>query len=84
MIKAFTHVENGKTMYAVTGIDDNTKALDAVRKHKKAGKIAFMKTHCVRDGYICNNKLYIGEIPQKKKTPCKIVFRNTIDVSKYE
>lgn len=84
MIKTFTHVENGKTMYAVTGVTDNDVALDMVRKHKKAKKDSFMKTHCIKDGYIYNGKLYIGEIPQKKKTACKIVFRNTIDVSKYE
>lgn len=84
MIKTFTHVENGKIMYAVTGTNNNDTALDMVRKYRKANKTTFLKTHCVRDGYICNNKLYLGEIPQKKKTACKIVFKNTLDVSKYE
>ena len=83
MIKTFTHVKNGKTMYAVTNEQDNATALELVRKFKKKGK-NFTSEHNVCDGTIYNNKLYVGTIDRKKITPCKIVYRNTIDISQYE
>ena len=83
MIKTFTHVKNGKTMYAVTGETDNAMALEAVRKFRKRGK-SFTTDHKVCDGTIYKNKLYVGDIDRSSKTPCKIVYRNTIDISEFE
>lgn len=83
MIKTFRHVKSGKTMYAVTGEKDNAKALESVRKFKKKGD-NFNKEHNICDGTIYNNKLYVGTVNRKKITPCKIVYRKTIDISDFE
>lgn len=84
MVKIFSHVDNGNTMYAVTGNVSNDEALTEVCRYRKNAKSDFMKSYEVKDGYICNKKLYIGEIPQKNKTACKIVYKKTLDVSRYE
>ena len=84
MIKTFTHVKCGKTMYAVTGETDNAKAFDSVRLFKKANKKTFAAEYNICDGTIYNGKLYVGSIDRKKTTPCKIVYRKTIDISEFE
>ena len=83
MIQTFTHVKNGKTMYAVTNENSDANALDTVRRYQKKGT-SFMSEHNVCDGTIYNKKLYVGSINRKKTTPCKIVYRKTIDISEFE
>lgn len=82
MVKTFAHVKTGKTMYAVTGEKNNAAALEVIRKLQKKGK-DFSKNYNVCDGTIYNDKLYVGSINRKKITPCKIVYKNTIDISEF-
>ena len=82
MVKIFAHVKNGKTMYAVTNEKDNAKAIETVRKLQKKGA-SFTSEHTACDGTIYNNKLYVGTINRKKITPCKIVYRNNMDLSDF-
>ena len=82
-ITVFCHVDNGKTMYAVTGETDDTAAMKDVCRLKKKNMTNFMSDHVVCDGMIYKNKLYIGSIDRKGAKPCKIVYRNNIDISKY-
>ena len=70
--------------FDAVGNVSNDEALTEVCRYRKNAKSDFMKSYEVKDGYICNKKLYIGEIPQKNKTACKIVYKKTLDVSRYE
>ena len=82
-ITAFNHVDNGKIMYAVSGETDDITAIQNVCRLQKKNMSNFMASHTVCDGMIYKNKLYIGTINRKSATPCKIVYRKNIDVSKY-
>ena len=82
-ITAYNHVDSGKIMYAVTGETDNTAAMKSVCRLQKKNMTNFMKDHVVCDGMVYKNKLYIGSIDRKAAKPCKIVYKNNIDISKY-
>jgi len=82
-ITAYNHVDNGRTMYAVTGETDDTAAMKGVCRLQKKNMTNFMKDYVVCDGMVYKNKLYIGTIDRKGAKSCKIVYKNNIDISKY-
>lgn len=75
-IEKFNLIDNGKVVYAVSGVSDNKTAMDAVRKYKKENSDNFYKTHSSIIGSIYKDKLYVGDISYTKKKPCIIVARN--------
>ena len=86
-IKKFTHVENGKTIYAVIGEPDKDNAMIEVCRYKKDSKDEFMRTHKIYTGLIKNKKLYVINIDVSKNyddlTPCYIIARDSIDLDSY-
>ena len=87
-IKKFTHVDNGKTIYAVIGEPDRYNALIEVCRYKKDSKEEFLKSHNIYTGLIHNKKLYIINIDVNDVfgvgyTPCYIIARDTIDLDSY-
>ena len=44
-IEKFNLIDSGKVVYAVSGVDDNKAAMDAVRKYKKENSANFYKAH---------------------------------------
>lgn len=87
-IEKFSHVENGKTIYAVIGESDKAKAMEEVCRYKKINKTEFFKTHLLYTGIIKNKKLYVINIDvtdtfDKGLIPCYIIARDTIDLDKY-
>lgn len=86
-IEKFTHVDNGKTIYAVIGEPDAETAMIEVCRYKKDSKDEFMKTHKIYTGLIKNKKLYVINIDVSKDydkmTPCYIVARDSIDLDSY-
>ena len=80
MVTTYTHLKNGKTVYAVTGETDNNKALDAVAIFRKTSKTTTRNTYKVCDGCLCGNKMYVGDIDRKNKKPCKIVYRKNMEL----
>ena len=65
-IKKFTHVDNGKTIYAVIGEPDKHNAMIEVCRYKKDSKDEFMRTHKIYTGLIKNKKLYVINIDVSK------------------
>lgn len=86
-IEKFTHVDNGKTIYAVIGEPDKHNAMIEVCRYKKDSKDEFMRTHKIYTGLIKNKKLYVINIDVSKNydnlTPCYIVARDSIDLDSY-
>lgn len=86
-IEKFTHIENGKTIYAVIGEPDKNNAMLEVCRYKKDSKDEFMKTHKIYTGLIKNKKLYVINIDVSKDydnlTSCYIIARDTIDLDSY-
>lgn len=87
-IEKFSHVDNGKIVYAVIGESNPNLAMEEVCKYKKANKSIFYSEHIIYTGLIKNNKLYRIEINiddkfDKNLTPCYIIARDTIDIDKY-
>ena len=82
-IEKFRSVDENKTVYAVTGANNYSEALNYVCQYKKANKADFFMTHDVCLGTMYNDDLYVGDFDSKHKTNCIIVFRNTIDMKKY-
>ena len=65
-IEKFTHVDNGKTIYAVIGEPDAETAMIEVCRYKKDSKDEFMRTHKIYTGLIKNKKLYISDMLSPK------------------
>jgi hypothetical protein len=86
-IEKFTHVDNGKTIYAVIGEPNETEAKLAVCRYKKDSRDDFMNTHKVYTGLIKNKKLYVINIDVTKDydnlIPCYIIARDSIDLDSY-
>ena len=86
-IKKFTHIDNGKIIYAVTEEPDVETALLEVCRYKKESKDEFMKTHKVYTGLIKGKKLYVINIDVTKDydnlIPCYIIARDSIDLDSY-
>ena len=87
-IEKFTHVDNGKTIYAVIGERDRYNALIAGCRYKKDSKDEFLKSHNIYTGLIHNKKLYIINIDVEDVfgvgyTPCYVVARDSIDLDSY-
>ena len=87
-IEKFSHVDNGKVVYAVIGIDNPEVAMEEVYKYKKANRKDFYSSHFIYTGLIKGNKLYrinikIDDVFDKGLTPCYIIARDTIDIDKY-
>ena len=86
-IEKFTHVDNGKTIYAVIGEPDTETAMIEVCRYKKDSKDEFMRTHKIYTGLIKNKKLYVINIDVSKDyddlTPCYIIARDSIDLDSY-
>ena len=86
-IEKFTHVDNGKTIYAVIGEPDAETAMIEVCRYKKDSKDEFMRTHKIYTGLIKNKKLYVINIDVSKDyddlTPCYIIARDSIDIDSY-
>lgn len=86
-IEKFTHIDNGKTIYAVIGESDGEKAMIEVCRYKKDSKEEFMKTHKIYTGLIKNKKLYVINIDVSKDyddlIPCYIIARDSIDLDSY-
>ena len=57
-IEKFTHVDNGKTIYAVIDEPNKNDAMLAVCRYKKDAKETFMSTHHIYTGLIKGKKLY--------------------------
>ena len=87
-IEKFSHVDNGKVVYAVIDETNPNIAMEEVCKYKKANKSNFYSEHIIYTGLIKNKKLYRIEINvndkfDKNLTPCYIIARDTIDIDKY-
>ena len=87
-IEKFSHVDNGKVVYAVIGAISPTEAMEEVCRYKKANSTLFFKEHICYTGLIKNKKLYRIEINvndkfDKNLIPCYIIARDTIDIDKY-
>ena len=87
-IEKFSHVDNGKVVYAVIGAASPTEAMKEVCRYKKANSIRFFEEHIYYTGLIKNKNLYRIEINvndtfDKGLTPCYIIARDTIDIDKY-
>ena len=86
-IEKFTHVDNGKTIYAVIGEPNAETAMIEVCRYKKDSKDEFMKTHNIYTGLIKGKKLYVINIDVTKDydnlTPCYIIARDSIDLDSY-
>lgn len=86
-IEKFTHIDNGKTIYAVIGETNAEKAMIEVCRYKKDAKDEFMKTHKIYTGLIKNKKLYVINIDVTENfdnlIPCYIVARDSIDLDSY-
>lgn len=86
-IEKFTHVDNGKTIYAVIGEPNKEEAMLAVCRYKKDSKETFMNTHHVYTGLIKGKKLYVINIDITKDydnlIPCYIIARDSIDLDSY-
>ena len=96
-IEKFSHVENGKIVYAVIGENNPEIAMEEVYKYKKTNRKDFyeLKKSCfvegeniIYTGLIKGNKLYrinirIDDTFDKGITPCYIIARDTIDIDKY-
>ena len=57
-IEKFSHVDNGKVVYAVIGVDNPEVAMEEVYKYKKANRKDFYSSHFIYTGLIKGNKLY--------------------------
>lgn len=87
-IEKFSHVDNGKVVYAVIGAINPTEAMEEVCRYKKANSTRFFEEHICYTGLIKNKNLYRIEIDvndtfDKGLTPCYIIARDTIDIDKY-
>ena len=86
-IKKFTHIENGKTIYAVIGVPNEYNAKLAVCRYKKDAKDEFMNTHKIYTGLIKGKKLYVINIDVTQDfgnlIPCYIIARDSIDLDSY-
>lgn len=86
-IEKFTHVDNGKTIYAVIGEPDKDNALNEVCRYKKDAFDKFKQEHNIYTGLIKGKKLYVINIDVTKNydnlVPCYIVARDTIDLDSY-
>lgn len=87
-IEKFSHVDNGKVVYAVIGANNPTEAMEEVGRYKKANMSQFCMEHIYYTGLIKGNKLYrieinINDTFDKGLTPCYIIARDTIDIDKY-
>lgn len=86
-IEKFTHIDNGKTIYAVIDEPNEYEAKLAVCRYKKDSKTEFMNTHKVYTGLIKNKKLYVINIDITKNydnlIPCYIIARDSIDLDSY-
>ena len=86
-IKKFTHVDNGKTIYAVVGESNADTAMIEVCRYKKDSKEEFMKSHNIYTGLIKGKKLYVINIDVTQDfgnlTPCYIIARDSIDLDSY-
>ena len=87
-IEKFSHVENGKTVYAVIGEPNEQIAMEEVCRYKKMNQTEFYKTHNIYTGLIKNKKLYLIDINvtdtfDKSLTPCYIIARDTIEMDRY-
>ena len=86
-IEKFTHVDNGKTIYAVIGESNKEEAMLAVCRYKKDSKDEFMNTHHIYTGLIKDKKLYVINIDVTKDydnlIPCYIIARDSIDLDSY-
>ena len=87
-IEKFSHVDNGKVVYAVVGANNPTKAMEEVCRYKKDNSSRFFGEHIIYTGLIKGKKLYRIEINvndtfDKGLTPCYIIARDTIDIDKY-
>ena len=82
-IKKFNLINNGKVVYAVTGVKDSSTAMDVVRKYKKEKTCKFEKEHSCIAGTIYRDKLYVGSVDgldPKRKKECLIVARNSYNL----
>lgn len=86
-IEKFTHVDNGKTIYAVIDEPNKNEAMLAVCRYKKDAKETFMSTHHIYTGLIKGKKLYVINIDVTKDydnlIPCYIIARDSIDLDSY-
>lgn len=86
-IEKFSHVANGKTIYAVVGETDKNNALVEVCRYKKNALDKFKRTHQIYTGLIKGKKLYVINIDVTKNydnlIPCYIIARDTIDLDSY-
>lgn len=87
-IEKFSHVDNGKIIYAVVGEFIPEVALKDVCQYKKMNQIEFYKTHNIYTGLIKGDDLYRVDINitdkfDKNFIPCYIIARNTIDIDGY-
>lgn len=87
-IEKFSHVDNGKVVYAVIGEFIPEVAMKDVCEYKKMNQTEFYKTHNIYTGLIKGKKLYrininIADTFDKSLTPCYIIARDTIDIDKY-
>ena len=87
-IEKFSHVDNGKVVYAVIGELIPEVAMKDVCEYKKMNQTEFFEEHICYTGLIKNKNLYRIEINvndtfDKGLTPCYIIARDTIDIDKY-
>ena len=87
-IEKFSHVDNGKVVYAVIGADNPKEAMEEVCRYKKDNSTRFFAEHIIYTGLIKGKKLYRIEINvndtfDKNLTPCYIIARDNIDIDKY-
>ena len=86
-IEKFTHVDNGKIIYAVIGEPNKDIAFLEVGRYKKEAYDKFKQEHNIYTGLIKGKKLYVINIDVTKDydnlIPCYIVARDSIDLDSY-
>ena len=87
-IEKFSHVDDGRTVYAVIGAENPMVAMKEVCRYKKENATKFFVNNIIYTGLIKNKKLYRIEINvndtfDKTLTPCYIIARDNIDIDKY-
>lgn len=86
-IRKFTHVDNGKTLYAVIGEPNADTAMIEVCRYKKEARNIFLRTHNIYTGLIKGKKLYVINIDMTRNyddlIPCYIIARDSIDLDSY-
>lgn len=87
-IEKFTHLENGKTLYAVIGEPSKYEALLEVCRYKKESQERFFKENTAYTGLIKGKKLYLINIDVeadfgKDLKPCYVIAKDSIDLDNY-